>query len=300
MSKLSMLLIVLLLSVSSIFAQNILVSGQCISGIITLVYGGDLAGKPSYSAFGNVNGNGETGVSIFWKAAPDNVWVLAFDGQPYFQNSCNTAIPPGTANTACPWGIVSGNVCTGVDPLSISGAVTLPVTLADFTASKRNNDVLLKWKTLQEINNKRFIIQKIISGNNWLDIGSANGHALTPITTNYQFLDAAPFIGLNLYRLKQEDIDGKVSYSTTVKVDFSSTSFYTISDNPGKGIYKINMAAGADKIELTIMDGSGKILLRKNTNSGNQILDISTYAAGIYWLKVKKANQQATHKIIKL
>jgi hypothetical protein len=300
MKKIFLLLFSILLYGYHSFSQTIVVGGQCMSGGITLTFFQNIDGKPAYTGIGTVDGNAGVQVSIYWMPAPDNLWVLDFDGQPYFQNSCNTATVPGTAFTACPWSVVSGTTCTGGAALSITGAVLLPVTMLDFTATKKLKEVLLNWKTSQEINNNGFTVQKSNDGIHWLDIGFVKGNGTTSSISTYQFTDAAPFSGINLYRLKQEDIDGKITYSSTQKVDFTLNSFFTISDNPGKGIYKINMAPGIEKLEILVTDASGKTIVRKTAVAGNHILDISNNASGIYWLQIKKANYQVTQKIIKL
>jgi hypothetical protein len=281
-------------------AQTIVVGGQCMSGGITLSFFQNIDGKPAYTGIGTVDGNSGVKVSIYWMPALDNLWVLDFDGQPYFQNSCNTATVPGTAFTACPWSVVSGTTCTGGTALSITGDVLLPVTMIDFTATKKLKEVQLDWKTSTEINNYGFTVQKSNDGIHWLDIDFVKGNGTTSTISTYQFIDVAPFSGINLYRLKQADIDGKITYSSTQKVNFTLNSFFTISDNPGKGIYKIDMPAGIEKLEILVTDASGKKVVHKTAVAGNQILDISNNASGIYLLQIKKANCLVTKKIIKL
>lgn len=300
MKKIYFFFFFILFSCSVVFAQTIIVSGVCMSDNISLNYYGIIDGKNAYTGTGTVDGNVGTEVSIFWMPAPDNLWVLAFSGQPYFQNACNTSSVPGTAFTACPWAIVTGTTCTGSSPLSITGAVVLPVTLIDFTALKRTNDIVLAWKTLQETNNRGFEVQKSNDGVHWLNIGFVNGRGNVSNSVTYQFVDANPFTSTNIYRLKQEDFDAKVIYSPTVSVNFTRNSLFTISDNPGKGIYKLNMTPSLEKIELSIIDVSGKIIFFKTASAGNQLLDISNNANGIYWLKIKKGSYQFTEKIIKL
>lgn len=299
MKKLYLLLSIAFIN-ASVIAQTISVGGQCMSGTITLNPIPDIDGKPAYEGLGTVDGNANVQVNIFWMPAPDNLWVLAFDGQPYFQNSCTTIIPPGSANPSCTWEPVTGQTCTGGTALTITGSVTLPVSLTNFTATKNGREVLLQWKTSSENNNKGFEVQKSNDGINWTNIGFVNGHGYSTVENDYRFADANAFTGRNMYRLQQVDMDGKTTFSAVVSVDFQGKSFYTIAGNPGNGIYKINMVSGTEKVHLKVMDMEGKVIYRKTTASGNQVLDISNFSSGMYWLQLQKGYSFFTEKIIKL
>lgn len=284
---------------NSLFAQSITVNGECISGPVVLNKIADANGKVAFEGTGTALATPATVIDILWLPAPDNLWALSFDGQPYFSNACVIDNPPGTANTSCPWIPVAGMSCTGGTALSITGDVVLPVSLIDFAVYKNENQAILKWETLLEINNKGFEIQKSNDGINWVNIGFVNGHGNSSVEINYQFTDANPYAGNNEYRLCQIDLDGNQTFSSIENINFQSNSYYTISNNPGRGIYRISMLAEAEKLEMTVFDISGKMIYRKITNAGNQTLDISNAAAGVYWLRMKKGNNLFIEKLIK-
>ena len=284
---------------NSLFAQSITVNGACISGPVVLNKIADANGKVAFEGTGTVLATPNTVIDILWLPAPDNLWALSFDGQPYFSNACTINNPPGTANTSCPWIPVTGMGCTGGTALSITGDVVLPVSLIDFAVYKKGNQAILKWETLLEINNKGFEIQKSNDGINWVNIGFVNGHGNSSVEINYQFTDANPYAGRNEYRLCQVDLDGNQTFSTIENINFRDNSYYTISNNPGRGIYQISMLAGAEKLDMAVFDISGKMIYRKITNAGNQTLDVSNAAAGVYWLRMKQGSNLFTEKLIK-
>jgi len=284
---------------NSLFAQSITVNGECISGPVVLNKIADANGKVAFEGTGTALATPATVIDILWLPAPDNLWALSFDGQPYFSNACVIDNPPGTANTSCPWIPVAGMSCTGGTALSITGDVVLPVSLIDFAVYKNGNQAILKWKTLLEINNKGFEIQKSNDGINWVNIRFVNGHGTSSVEINYQFTDANPYAGNNEYRLCQVDLDGNQTFSSIENINFQSNSYYTISNKPGRGVYQISMLAEAEKLEMTVFDISGKMIYRKITNIGNQTLDISNSAAGVYWLRMKKGNNLFIEKLIK-
>ena len=300
MKKFYLLLVCICLYAAS-FSQTIVVSGQCITGNITLTYVTDIDGKPAYQGSGTILASPGVQISIFWVGAPDNVWVIAFDGQPFYQNVCNTMIPPGTSPNICPWTVVAGNpACTG-SPLSVTGAVILPVTLVDFTASPAGNNVLLRWSTAQEINNRGFTVQHSADGQTWTDLGFVAGAGNSSTTTSYNYSHTTPNSGVNFYRLKQEDIDGRITYSPVATATIQSNAFFTIANNPGNGTYKIFMQASAVNLtELQVADAAGRIILQEKTTTLNPVVDISRRAPGVYWLRIKKGDDIATVKLIKL
>jgi hypothetical protein len=103
-----------------------------------------------------------------------------------------------------------------LQPYSIGG--TLPITGLEFYAKRLNSTtVQLDWKTLQEINNKGFSIErKKENENNFAAMGFVNSNANggnSSFPLQYQKLDNNNFTGNTYYRLKQEDFDGRSTYS---------------------------------------------------------------------------------------
>ncbi|MEO6673940.1 MAG: T9SS type A sorting domain-containing protein [Ginsengibacter sp.] len=288
---------ILLLLQFSANTQTVIVSGECMSSAITLSSISDINGKPAYQGTGTVDGIPNVTVSVYWLGVPDNLWVLDFDGQPYFQNACDFDIPPGTGAT-CPWDVVSGTTCTGGTPLAITGAVALPIRLISFTASKTNNHVLLNWKAATETNNKGFEVQRSSDGNNWITIGFVTGGGNSFSESTYHYIDNTPLERNNYYRLIQYDINNNPSYFPVVRIDFKNPAYYIIANNPGKGIYQLSIQSPLP-VQLSVSDLSGKKLITKRVGPGAYQLDISRYPAGIYLLQLQKDNEIFTEKLIK-
>lgn len=108
---------------------------------------------------------------------------------------------------------------TGVNALSrwtaADGDSPLPVNLLSFTSEVQKRTVILKWKTLFELNNKGFEIQKKNFYNNtsdWQNIGFANGNITKNEPSEYIFKDDNCNYGKYKYRLKQIDCNGNFEY----------------------------------------------------------------------------------------
>jgi hypothetical protein len=300
MLKTYLLPFAILLSSPLAAQQTIGVAGVCTEGSIVLTEVGPIDGKPAYDGLGRVLSTDNVQISIYWLPAPDNMWVLAFDGQPYFYSVCPSPKPPATENGPCPWQEVTAGTCTGANPLQIIGDVSLPVSLFDFSAKEDGNTIVLKWKTASESNNRGFEVQRLSDANHWGVLGFVNGAGTTTSTQQYQFKDDKPLAGNNVYRLRQIDLDGKEVFSPTVLVSFNPQTLYGISNNPGNGIYKLNIKRGATGNSLMVIDFSGKIVLRKDLMvAGEYTIDISDRPTGIYLLRIKMGTELYTEKLVK-
>lgn len=97
-----------------------------------------------------------------------------------------------------------GTLCTG----------PLPVTLSEFTFSTGKNNVELKWKTVLEINNSGFDIERKPADPHsvWNKIVFVPGNGNTNEIKNYSYTDKNLQTGKYLYRLKQIDFNGNHEY----------------------------------------------------------------------------------------
>jgi hypothetical protein len=122
--------------------------------------------------------------------------------------------------------------------------ITLPVELESFAGKLINNSVELSWKTVTEINNKGFEIERKINavtpGNkreDWNKIGFVNGSGSSTVPQNYKFIDNLKYESYNTivaYRIKQIDLDGSSNYSNevNVKVDLRPKEFVLYQNYP--------------------------------------------------------------------
>jgi PKD repeat protein len=111
----------------------------------------------------------------------------------------------------------------------------LEVNLVSFTGKKSNKSIELNWKTASEINNNYYDLEKSEDGSKFVKLAKIN--AKSPNSnepTDYKFIDEFPFAGINYYRLKAVDLEGKASLSKIISVDFIEPTFAKIYPNPTK------------------------------------------------------------------
>lgn len=139
----------------------------------------------------------------------------------------------------------------------------VPIELISFNASKKGNSSLLAWNTATEKNNDHFDILRSIDGHNFETIGTLKGAGNSSVLKHYEFIDQMPMQGLNYYRLRQVDNDGKTSYSeikpVTTLLKVAATPFYPNPASTASATTQINVPFDG-LITSRCVDITGKIV----------------------------------------
>jgi hypothetical protein len=241
----------------------------------------------------------------------DNIFGTADDGLRLRGGS--TAINGGN-NINVPFGIntdIAGdpriqNVI--VDMGAYEGAFTaLPLQLLSFSAQQINKDVLLKWKTSNEINTAYFNVERSIDAKTFTSIGIVKSVNATG-TWDYKFKDVEGEV-LNktlYYRLKQVDIDGRFTHSPVATVSFTNTVIAaSLHPNPVMGQVTLTVTLQKpEQIQVHFIDNAGKVVRQ----SGYQLtegttllpLNLSSLTPGVYYAEIKGTSFSRQIKFIKL
>lgn len=179
---------------------------------------------------------------------------------------------------------------------------TVPIILTNFSATLNSNKVHLDWSTSQEINNKHFTVEKSNNGINYSLLTKVNAVGNSSITTNYQYIDATPFEGVNYYRLSQTNNDGTTKYFEIKKIIYKSAkNFSTSIINAGKNrISLLINSIKSENIVIQIFDMQGRTILTTNATipSGNTTKQLSLQS-GVYVIKLSNSDGiSITSKII--
>ncbi len=127
---------------------------------------------------------------------------------------------------------------TGFGDWTLADAdAALPIQLSSIKADivPNTNDVKISWKTLSEINNYGFFVQRRTSDNSaFVDLADdfVPGSGTTISPKYYTWVDRDVHPGTYLYRLKQVDLDGSLHFSESVQVNVASTTGVDMADGP--------------------------------------------------------------------
>ena len=206
--------------------------------------------------------------------------------------------------------LITINVTSFGDFTVSDDANVIPVELVSFAANVSGKDIILSWKTATELNNKGWEIERAITnGNNkmWNKIGFVNGAGTTTSPNNYSFADNNVLNGKYSYRLKQIDLDGTMSYSKTIEVDYQGrpASFavgnYPNPFNPETRIrFEIPVTSF---VNITIFNTIGEkvaVLVNENYEAGvyERSFKAENLNTGIYFYKMTAGTYSITKKMI--
>lgn len=170
----------------------------------------------------------------------------------------------------------------------------LPIELLVFSAVAKEKTIDLKWSTATEVNNDYFTIERSADGVEFTEIAIVDGSGNSSTTLHYATADDAPFNGINYYRLKQTDYDGKTSYSGIVSAAIQLAGIQTIYPNPATEKLNIRLSDETDKVlTIEILDVRGVIVWKEEetkTEKGIISLSLKELPAGTYILKTITQN----------
>jgi len=185
---------------------------SCSSGVQFAIFGGSCT-SPSLVAGTCINPTGGTGSSGTWNISGLTVgatYYLYIDGY-------------------------AGDVCNYV--FAAQAGVQLPIELTYFNGKVSNGAHYLNWATASERKNAYFEVERSFDGTQFTKIGKVISKANQGISVQkltYDYADLEPADGINYYRLKQVDLDGKHSYSKVISLSSSkeSNSIKNLYPNP--------------------------------------------------------------------
>lgn len=209
------------------------------------------------------------------------------------------------------WGVTNTvNPSTGIiTPLQInsadaplSGGVCysiLPIRLGTFAVQKTGNNASIFWTTEQEINSKEFVIERATNGGTFTAIATVRAAGNSAAKLSYSFTDIAPTKGVQLYRLRLVDFDGKFSNSATKSVLFGNADVVLVTPNPASTFVNIYMGKNNNSLsQIIVTSATGKMIEKINTADQTYQLQTSNYAKGLYFIRVISEGNSSTQKVI--
>ncbi|HWZ03225.1 MAG TPA: T9SS type A sorting domain-containing protein, partial [Mucilaginibacter sp.] len=184
----------------------------------------------------------------------------------------------------------------------------LMVHLLNFTATKVQNGAQAVWATENEQNYTNFTVERSTDGGTTFTI--LGGYPSNAQGT-YSFLDKSPANGANMYRLKIEDINGTISYSSIVTVMYGNGASLVktgivVYPNPAKSTLNLNIAPGFNSsasapnsapsisYSIQIINILGSVVTKATTNQQSWQTDVSKLMPGTYVINVINSSNNST------
>ena len=191
-----------------------------------------------------------------------------------------------------------------IDNISVIKSVplgTLPVKFINFYGKLLSDKTIqLDWKANVDAMHDYFEVERSNANNNFSSIARVDGGL-------YRAFDLTPQLGSNLYRIKQVDKNGSISYSQVININTTSSGKATITvyPNPVKDVLNVNISGSDAAKTMIVTDVSGRIIFTQpisTAGSSNIKIDVSSLSAQLYFIKTVNSKNEVTNvqKFLKL
>jgi len=173
----------------------------------------------------------------------------------------------------------------------------LPVRITTVQASKINEDVIIEWKTENELNIRHYEVERSTDGINFIKASTVNTNEIK----SYTWLDKDALISQVYYRIKSIDISGAIQYSKIVKlvIDNQNTALLIVYPNPvssNKLQLRLNKQIPGQYKAIFFNNKGQQIFVQQWQHNGdfvNKIFELPpSIAAGIYQLEIVKPDKK--------
>ncbi|MBX7045476.1 MAG: T9SS type A sorting domain-containing protein [Ignavibacteria bacterium] len=185
----------------------------------------------------------------------------------------------------------------------------LPVELLAFTSEVSDKNVLLKWSTGSELNNRGFEVQRKSGNADWATLGFVNGNGTSNTQSSYSFSDNNLQTGKYKYRLKQIDYNGNFEYyNLASEISIGLPNSFVLKQNypnPFNPVTKIEFALPLNSnVSLKIFDMTGREVARlinnefRNSGSYSVEFNASNLSSGVYFYKIEAGSYTGIKKMM--
>lgn len=179
----------------------------------------------------------------------------------------------------------------------------VPVSLLSFRGNKVNRGVLLEWKTAWENQNMFFIVERSVNGTDFLPVANLAGAGNSNTTSTYSHVDNNPEAGLNYYRLRQVDQDGKSAYSSVILIRYESgNEELLVYPNPAHDKLVLEFSNDLqEQMLVKITDQKGNLVVSKSVyvSSRQMNLNVSALPPGVYFMETTVKGRLFINKFVK-
>jgi hypothetical protein len=170
----------------------------------------------------------------------------------------------------------------------------LPISLLSFRARNNGYSIDVDWTTATEINNMGFEVQRLMAdGVNWEIIGFVEGNYNHNGLLKYSFNDYNPNNGVNYYRLRQIDFDGRFEFFGPVAVNFGTTETLVLKVMKTHRHTFVQIPVNEEG-QIEVFDINGRLILSQFATGKVEIPNIR----GTFIVRFNNGYEVATTKLV--
>ncbi len=168
------------------------------------------------------------------------------------------------------------------NPNSQSTLGVLPLTWLDISVKEKQNQALLEWTTIHEVNIVGFTVQHSTDGIQWTSIGLVNAVQNGNSEHRYRFTHTAPQKGNNYYRIEEINEDGKNAFSKVLFIQINNPLIRLLHQPVTNG--QISFALN-ESATVQLFSAQGQLLFNRYLSAGSHTLESTHLSKGIYFLR---------------
>jgi hypothetical protein len=231
---------------------------------------------------------------------PADLRLVGWNGTQWIDLSGSGNASGNTENST-----LSGTIPAGItiSALGIGSTSTpLPVHFSAFDAYADNCNVQLNWSTAMEINNDYFTVERSLDGRAFTGIATVQSMGNSAEKQDYSYTDEHPKSGLNYYRVRQVDQDGKYTATSIRQAyvhcngDDAIKVFPTVSNNS----VQVVLPSGYEGATVELLTTLGQVV--KVPIEGSNLsyrIHLNQLASAMYMVRIRKGTELHSYKIIK-
>ncbi|MEI6190480.1 MAG: NHL repeat-containing protein [Chitinophagia bacterium] len=163
----------------------------------------------------------------------------------------------------------------------------LPLKIKSFTGTYAGNTHALTW-SVACADRVIFSVERSADGIHFNDIGNIVAEK-TDCNKPFYFIDDKILTGNNYYRLRVEEVNGNIGYSTVILLNRINPTSINLLNNPVmNNKLDINVSSSTvEMLEFVCTDVAGRVLFHQIVNvpeNSRMSIDIANIANGIYWI----------------
>lgn len=176
----------------------------------------------------------------------------------------------------------------------MTGGVPLPLSWLSLSANlSSQGNAQIAWQ-VNETAVKNYTLQKSTDGRQYMPIGNVGSKGNG--TQKYSYTEASALYGTAYYRIQQVDVDGKSTFSATLKLNNTTTAAEALKVYPTQVVAGFSISSTAAQ-SAQLINNVGQVVQTINIVAGVQQVSMAALPAGIYYVKSDNGSAQ---RIVKL
>lgn len=184
--------------------------------------------------------------------------------------------------------------------------IVFPVELLNFNGREVAQSIVLDWQTSLEENNDFFLVERSVDGRKFNTLAKVSSKGNGEGRQTYTTTDSDPRPGINYYRLRQRDLDGKMTTLKVIEVNYNhlSADFARVYPNPVRSGELVNVELdiierGDVAFEIVNMLGQTMSINTFSLNAGRHEvqLPVDKLSEGYYTIVIRNNTQKLIRKM---